>query len=689
MTRVICLCALLLVPSIANAEPDSPASTKAALNELFVLDGESVSLDVPADLPERVEIGITRKGRLVTLDLVKHSLRSPDLEVLVEDQRGQLNPIVLPPVATYRGSVRGVDGTEARASLAGGQLRVYVSDPNGGWVVQPLTDVLPNADTNEHLVYDDADVRGPEELGCGVPDDPEAHDQHLDPAPNTLRGTTGRRTVEIALDVDREFYNINGSSTTNVVNDLESLFNGIETLYETNLDLTLELTLIVVRTAEPDPYNSSNAGVLLDEFEAHWDANFRSWAPYDVAHLITGKNLGATIGIAATPSVCKTGFSAPYGLSESRYSGNITLRRSLTAHEIGHNFFALHCNGQADCRIMCSGNGGCGSPTTFGASARSRVAQYAAGRSCLRLEERPIVAPMLDRFTSLQLDLTSWWYAFGSEVRPGGTGLPSAPYALALNAANADDYRDDEIRTGFVNLVGVPNPTLAFFARHIAVDAGERVIAEVYTSSNEWESVQHVVSVGAPMADFVFFSVPLSGDQVHAETRVRFRALMDSTSEFWFIDDVFIGSDPGQPGACCLPAGECAITIEASCIAQGGTFAGEGTTCAQACSPDGVCCIEVPGLAEDCQIISVDDCLTIGGFFAGVSGQCGDCPQTCPCDWNVDGGLNDQDFFDWVNDFFTGTGPIGGADYNDDGNENDQDFFDFVNCFFSPVDAGC
>ncbi len=55
----------------------------------------------------------------------------------------------------------------------------------------------------------------------------------------------------------------------------------------------------------------------------------------------------------------------------------------------------------------------------------------------------------------------------------------------------------------------------------------------------------------------------------------------------------------------------------------------------------------------------------------------------CPADWNVDNTVNDQDFFDWVNDFFSGAGPQGGSDFNQDGFENDQDWFDFTNAFFS------
>ncbi len=61
---------------------------------------------------------------------------------------------------------------------------------------------------------------------------------------------------------------------------------------------------------------------------------------------------------------------------------------------------------------------------------------------------------------------------------------------------------------------------------------------------------------------------------------------------------------------------------------------------------------------------------------------------SCACDWNNDGFLNNSDFFDWVNDFFSQSGPQGQFDFNEDGFQNEQDWFDFVNCFFTPP-AGC
>ncbi len=62
------------------------------------------------------------------------------------------------------------------------------------------------------------------------------------------------------------------------------------------------------------------------------------------------------------------------------------------------------------------------------------------------------------------------------------------------------------------------------------------------------------------------------------------------------------------------------------------------------------------------------------------------CVPPCPCDFNGIDGVNSQDFFDFLNCFFTPGCPA--ADFNNDGITNSQDFFDFLNCFFNPP-AGC
>ena len=105
------------------------------------------------------------------------------------------------------------------------------------------------------------------------------------------------------------------------------------------------------------------------------------------------------IGCANVGVVCTT---SAYGSSKV-YSGNFSSDIGLVCHEMGHNWNAPHCDGQATCNIMCSGLGGCsGSLSSFEAYSANIMIAHRNSRTCL---SNP-VAPTLTAIAPSTV--TSW-----------------------------------------------------------------------------------------------------------------------------------------------------------------------------------------------------------------------------------------------------------------------------------------
>jgi hypothetical protein len=86
----------------------------------------------------------------------------------------------------------------------------------------------------------------------------------------------------------------------------------------------------------------------------------------------------------------------------------------------------------------------------------------------------------------------------------------------------------------------------------------------------------------------------------------------------------------------------------------------------------GACC-----LPDSCQVLFEAECAKAMGTYLGDNTTCGNPRCPCPPDWNEDGILNSQDFFDFLGAFFEND-----ADYNNDEFSDSQDFFDFLTDFF-------
>lgn len=361
-----------------------------------------------------VSATVTLGAASYTLELEPVSLRSTAFQLFVQGDDGELRQVDAPAPATYRGHVAGQPLSKVTASVRDGQIYATVRlSAWDVWHVQPLTTVIAEAAVNQHAVYAGVDVQTPD-YDCGAADEPGRDDHAHDPVaaspaeagplvPRTEANVDGGggggqtrgglQATEIAYDADVEYFQLNGSSVTNCVNDIELILNEADELYQ-QLGIAYILRAVIVRTAEPDPYSPSGSltsAQMRDEVTAQWTANHAS-IPRDIVHLMTNRNSSdGFIGWASGSVICSQSNGYAW-TSGSWNAGNIPVRAALTAHELGHNWSCCHCNQvgctgggvDPDCGIMCNNPAGCtAGPTVWGARSTTAILNHLSTRTCL------------------------------------------------------------------------------------------------------------------------------------------------------------------------------------------------------------------------------------------------------------------------------------------------------------------
>ncbi|MEW6074593.1 MAG: M12 family metallo-peptidase [Planctomycetota bacterium] len=333
-------------------------------------------LALPAGLPADFRLAIEIDGRAETLLLEKRAARTADFQVLVDEGGGRLRAVAPPPVATYRGTILGRGDARVALSLLGASAQGAIFLDDGTmWFLEPLAAADPLADPALHLVY--PLVASPFARGaCGAEGFLSVAEEV---APAGRGGSEPARSAicaavtDLAFDCDYESYLEHGSSVSATVLDIEGVVNEVNVPYERDVDITHLLGTVIVRTAEPDPYTSTDPGTVLGEFGNEWNTN-QTGVVRDIAHFATGKELdGNIIGLAWVGVVC-TGLG--YGITQFHGLGHGS-HVMVVAHEIGHNWNAPHC-ADALCDIMC---GGCS--LSFGPNNCAIIRAHRRTRGCI------------------------------------------------------------------------------------------------------------------------------------------------------------------------------------------------------------------------------------------------------------------------------------------------------------------
>ncbi|MEE8156177.1 MAG: zinc-dependent metalloprotease family protein [Phycisphaerales bacterium] len=518
------------------------------------------TLDLPATEQEPFTAAVRLGDQMQTLVLNPYTMRAEDFQVLVKGEDGQLREVEPPPPRTYRGTVQGEPLSRVAATLMDGQLWAMVAQESGGvWFIQPLSEfgVAGVPDAN-HVIYQGEDVE-PVDGFCGTDDiaQPLADLGDRRPGGDPTAGTGWQRT-EIAFDADHEFFLLNGSSVSTTVHDIEFVMNFVESIYETDTDITYEVTAIVVRTGEPDPYTSSDCVTLLNQFRNTWNTSPEYAIRRAVAQLFTGKDLSGCAGIAFVGTVCHAVNS--YSVVQSSLPGiPFALRVALSAHEIGHSWNALHCSTLppecepiGDCRIMCACLGGCLGFTSFGPVAINFITAWRNNVGCLVDVPLPLDPPFFDDFPDVNPDAIKWVYNVGGVGSIDAENEPSPPRSLNLDATGSSEYEDDYVRSTFIQLAGKSGDGLvvSYYTEHIGVNAGEQLIVEYWSLGLVWEEINTITSDGVDQNEFDFWTHDLDsvpGDPFHNEFRLQFRTQVNQLNDDWFIDDVFVGAPSTCP----------------------------------------------------------------------------------------------------------------------------------------------
>jgi len=289
------------------------------------------------------------------LYLYPKDIRSSSYNVYAQTENGiEIQP--RRPNMTYRGHLKGADGGKAGFTINDHHFAGTVKDGDVLYFVEPLHYMLKSAPKDILIVYAMSDVIPNDDLTCGADEVLEnqlhnGHD-HEEERPDDGGARDGLcLEIELAIASDFAMYQDYNQSVAQVEDHNITVMNNVGTNWddEFNDEMVFVIVTQFVSTCNTcDPWTASTDAVTLLESFRSWGNNGGFAESFDLGQLWTDRNInGGTVGIAYVGAVCT---QSRYHVVQDFTTSQQRLR-VMTAHEIGHNFNALH-DGDNDPFIM-------------------------------------------------------------------------------------------------------------------------------------------------------------------------------------------------------------------------------------------------------------------------------------------------------------------------------------------------
>ena len=290
--------------------------------------------------------------------LTPHDMRADRYRAQESLDGGVVRELERGPVRTYKGVLTGQPDGQARLTVDQDTFEGLIIDRGEIYFVEPAKRYSAAAGDRDFVVYKQSDLLQGSFGECGV----TTLAEKVGAEALRVRSQTGYaldgngvaeelftppRTVDIATEADFEYFTFFGNNATTANNEILSILNHVEGIYDSAFGLQFTIVFQNVWSTSNDPYTSTNSSTALDQFTNYWNTNHGS-LNRDLVHMWTGKDFeGGTIGIAWQPGLDCPLAQNGYGMSQ-RLSGTPG-KFIVTAHEIGHNFNAQHSDAQAGC----------------------------------------------------------------------------------------------------------------------------------------------------------------------------------------------------------------------------------------------------------------------------------------------------------------------------------------------------
>jgi hypothetical protein len=288
------------------------------LTRLIEKPTQTISLEIP-----------THEGTQV-LNLVKVDVVKPGVKV----RTSSLGEIEMDFGLHYRGVVHGHTNSLVAISIFGDEVMGFFSSDeiNGNYIVGRINE----ENSTQHIVYNEADLKTPMAFGCFTEDDGRGYEasQLL---PRSASEDVGD-CVNVYVEVDYNYYQNYGSSTTTTTNNITGMFNQSITIYA-NENINMEVSDIFIWTST-SPYSGS-ASTMRTQFQ-----NQTSSINGDLGHLISYSTSGGG-GIAAGFSgICPSNVDQSLCVTQTngQYATVPTYSRQVkvVTHEMGHLLGSRH-----------------------------------------------------------------------------------------------------------------------------------------------------------------------------------------------------------------------------------------------------------------------------------------------------------------------------------------------------------